>query len=247
MKFTLLLFSSLCIQTFINAQQQRNNFVLLYSGEKVFAKEVILDSKLFKKDKIVVDSSEFELGSVKFYKSTEGFFANIKHLNSFESSSFAERYLSGKINLFKKTNFHTSMNMGGFNGGFGNGMPTFNSHVTETYYYNFDEFGELKPAKYKYLSEDLVDNSKSMFHLNKYKKNTKATTILYVVGGLLATIGTVDLIGKTENVPSDEVSGTGTSYTFMISGAITAGVGALLSLGKERHIENAIDAYNERY
>ena len=247
MKFILLLFNLLCIQTFINAQQQQNNFVLLYSGEKIFAKKVVLDSKLFKKDKIVVDNIEFELGSVKFYKSTEGFFANIKHLNSFETSSFAERYVKGKVNLFKKISFHTSMNMGGFNSGFGTGVPTFNSHVTKTYYYNLEDFGELKLAKYKYLAKDLADNSNSMFHLNKYKKNTTTTTILYVVGGLLTTIGTIDLIGKTENVPVDEVSGTGTSYTFMVSGVITAGIGALLSLGKEKHIENAIDTYNERY
>ena len=138
------------------------------------------------------------------------------------------------------------MNTVGFNNGFG-AAPMLNSGTSKSYYYNFEEFGELKPAKYKNLVNDLSDNSKSMFHLNKYKKATTTSTILFVVGGVLGIVGVTDLIGKTENVPTEEVSGTGSSIGLMVSGAITAGIGAFMSSRKQRHIDNAIDSYNEEF
>ena len=65
MRFILLFLGILSIQITAKAQE-KNNFVLLYSGDKIFGKNVTLDSKLFKRDKIVVDNTEYELKNVKF-------------------------------------------------------------------------------------------------------------------------------------------------------------------------------------
>lgn len=221
--------------------QNSKNFVHLFSGKTIDLVDVEKIDKLFSSTYFKVNGKKVKDENVEFYKNKDGFYANIKNLNFLGSSAFAEREVEGRINLFSKEFTSSAMTMGP------NGMMTggFATNTTISYYYNKGELGRLKKTNYKNLKEDLNDNVNSMLHLNKYKSVNQRGTLLYVLGGVIATVGLATFINKTSNVPSDQVKGLGGSYAAFGIGFGTIIVNYLTTRDKHKYIEKAINVYNE--
>ena len=119
-------------------------------------------TKNFSKSYFLVSDRAIANSDVKFYKNSEGFFANTMNLDFIERVGFAKRVVRGNINLFKEESVSNTMMMGP-NGMMGSMGP---NHFVD-YYYNINEFDDLKKANYKNLKIDLISNQNSMFHLQK--------------------------------------------------------------------------------
>lgn len=221
--------------------QNSKEFIYLFSEKKIESNNIKIVEKTFSNNYFVVDAKEFKSEEVAFYKNEKGFFANIKNLSLFGGSAYAQREVTGKINLFSKEFTTNSMIMGP------NGMMMggFGTNTSVSYYYNKGEFGVLKKTNFNNLKIDLNDNPNSIIHLNKYKSISQRGTILYVVGGIIATVGLATFINKTANVPSDEVTGLGGSYAALGVGFGTILVNYFTTKDKQKYIEKAIEVYNE--
>jgi hypothetical protein len=221
--------------------QNSNNFIYLFSGESITSDKIEYISKSFSSSYFIVNGKEFKSGDVQFYQNKDGFFANTKKLTFSGSSSFSEREITGKINLFNKEFVTNSTIMGG------NGMVMGSTgpNSTISYYYNKGEFGELKKSNYSNLKIDLNENLESISHLNKFKSVKLRETLLYIVGGAVMTVGVASLINKTSNVPEDVTPKTGGSFVIIGIGFGTLITNYLTTINKHKHIKKAIEVYNE--
>ena len=219
--------------------QKEKSFIKFFSGDIIDAKNVTYISKGFSKPHFMVDDKKFVVDDVAFYRNEKGFFANIKKINFSESSLYAEKKVSGKINLFSREYSSAPMVMGN------SGILMGNVNTTISYYYNKGTFGDLKKSKYRNLKVDLNDNSNSMMHLKKFKSVTQRQTLLYLLGGVITTVGVVSLINNTSNVPQGVAPKTTGSFAIIGTGFITVVINYLTSVNKYKHIKEAIEVYNQ--
>ena len=221
--------------------QEKKDFTYLFSGEKIYSNNVKYVTKKLSKSYFLVSDRAIANSDVKFYKNSEGFFANTMNLDFIERVGFAKRVVRGNINLFKEESVSNTMMMGP-NGMMGSMGP---NHFVD-YYYNINEFDDLKKANYKNLKIDLISNQNSMFHLQKFKSVNQRKTILYIVGGIIMTAGVATLINKTSNIPQGEETPNVTGSAVIIGiGFGTLVTNYLTTRNRHKHIKNAIEQFNK--
>lgn len=252
-KKLLLLGTLLLIQISVKSQIKKGtfeNYVLEYSGEITHAKKVIYNTAIFKENYISADTVKFDPRNVRFFYNENGFYANTKRLNTFGTIGFTERIIEGNVNLYEKEltyNYNTGFNNVGYGtiGGVVNfGLTTEN--ISNIRYYNIG-FRELKRVNYQNLSEDLSDNLESMLHLDTYKKVKKRERLFYIIGTTMIFTGAHFYIKDNRKSGSSDrwEKPTKRGLTIALLGFGTNVVNYILGKGKDEHIINAIETYNE--
>tara|TARA_B100000809_G_C14936745_1_gene458902 strand:- start:58 stop:783 length:726 start_codon:yes stop_codon:yes gene_type:complete len=231
---------SIIVSNKLNSQNSKN-FAYLFSGEKIYSNNVEYITGNFSKSYFLLGDKKIENKNVKFYKNSSGFFGNTSMLDFIGRMGFAKREVKGNINLFKEETVSNTMIMGG------NGMMTsMGPNYFVDYYYNLDEFGDLKKANYKNLNTDLSSNPNSMFHLKKFKSVNQRKTILYIVGGIVVASGVASLINKTSNIPPGEETPSMTGSAVIIGiGFGTLVTNYLTTRNRHKHVVKAIEEFNK--
>jgi len=89
----------------LSARSQENgsrNFLYLNSDSIVYAQKIRLRPDFSGSWSIRADSRKVLTSQIKFFNNEDGFFANTRELNFLGQSSFAERIVEGKINLYQE-------------------------------------------------------------------------------------------------------------------------------------------------
>lgn len=148
-----------CNNSFSQRDTCSKDFIYLFNDDILCGDNLLVKSKIIGKNQIFLDSIEYDLGNVKFYKYSNGFYASTKHIIWMASdNSFAKRTENGKLNIYSQ-----SVASGG-------GMYGGTSTKTMTFYNR--DFDNLKEASYDNLLIDLSDNNQAMKVLKRYKSNT---------------------------------------------------------------------------
>jgi hypothetical protein len=231
----------------LNARSQVNgsrNFLYLNSDSIVYAQKIRLRPDFSGSWTIRADSRKVLTSQVKFFNNEDGFFANTRTLNFLRQTSFAERIIEGKINLYQEVVYDDAP--------FEEDYYRFRDYrrqVVNTRMFFNKDFSDLKKVSYGNLNEAMADNPKSLALLKRYR-NTKVTGIvMYVAAGAAIIASGVTLMSGSGitldgKIPSLEHR----SYT---GSFVLLGLGAGLSLGGflvgesgKKNIEKAIDNYN---
>jgi len=220
-------------------------------GKITHAKKVTYNTVIFEANSIHADTVKFKPRNVQFFNNEDGFYANTKKLNGFETIGFTERIVAGNINLYRKELTY-NYNLGFDNVGFGaiGGVLNFGlttENISNNFYYNIG-FRELKKVNYRNLAEDFIGNTESMLHLKTYRKIKKRQTLFYIIGTAMIATGAYLYIKEEPESNGYFVNrkkASTTELTIAILGFGTNVVNYLLGKSKTKHIEKAIEIYNK--
>lgn len=239
----------------LNASAQvdeSKNFIYLYSDSITYARNIRLRPDFFNSLQLRVDSRRIPLEQVKFFNNEDGFFANTRKLNFAGATEFSERIVQGRINLFQQLSYDPSV----YDRGYGYRKKR-QSAVDIRMFYN-KGFGDLKKVSYNNLKLDMADHPKSIDLLAGYKKSINTSKILYVAAGASVAAGLISFlaIAGNQKLPHNDGFNTPNSAFINKQANFTASF-ALLGLGlgfaiggysvgvsADRHLEDAVDAYN---
>lgn len=147
-------------------------FVYFTNGTILHTRDIIYTSESFGRKVFYVNDIKYDAKQVKFYRSSEGFFAG-------SGKYFAQRTeRKGNINIYKHS---YTLDYNQPNGGTIQGRDT-------SYTYNVG-FGPLKKLNYNDLSQDLIDCPNSMAYLNKHKNRRNIRRGLLITGVALVAVG----------------------------------------------------------
>ncbi len=210
------------------------NFVYLFSDSVIHGESVRMAPDFSGYWQLRVDSRRLPLESVKFFSNDEGFFANTRRLG-LGNNIIAERVVEGKVNLFREITYN-ALHYSEFR----DYSAIRSSPMTGQTYYN-KGFDNLKRTNYRNLNVDLADNVKSMDLLQAYRKKRSTGTKLYVVAGVLATIGSAFIL-------TDPISDGYKNFTIgsilLGSSMGSAVAGYFIGESASSRLEDAVDAYN---
>ncbi|MCX2452101.1 hypothetical protein OQX61_12585 [Pedobacter sp. PLR] len=234
----LLLSAMACYALTIPARaQDSKNYLYLFSDSVIYAKKIQLRPDFSGYWQFKADSRRVPVDQVKFFNNEDGFFANTRKLSFIGETSFSERVLEGKINLYQERPYDPYM----YRRGYSSYGPNRQYPANLSMYYN-KGYGDLKRVRYKNLAEDMADHPESMQFLNDYKKSTSLSKIMYVTAGASIIAGFVSILSSGTSFSK------GSNFT---TGAILMGVGTGLSvsgymiqLSGTKNIERAVDNYN---
>lgn len=238
----------------LNARAQvdgSKNFIYLFSDSLIYANKIRLHPDFYGKWQVRADSRRIPNDRIKFFNNEDGFFANTRLMNPLRVSSFSERIIEGRINLYQQTDYGPA--------GYGRGHRygrNYSQSVDQRMFYN-KGFGDLKKVTYNNLQEDMSDHPESMDLLNAYRKSTNTSKILYAAAGVSAVAGLVSFIakGKSSGIksadpfqygskPSIDRPNFGASFLLLGFGAGFAIGGFTVQVSGYRNLENAVETYN---
>lgn len=220
---------------------ESKNFIYLYSDSVIYAKDVKLRPDFSGYLQLRADSRKVPTEQVKFFSNADGFFANTKRFNFGSTTSFSERIIEGKINMFQQENYYPdSYDHRYRRAGYMDRRP---QPVDVRMYYN-KGYADLKKANYHNLSADMADNPKAMDLLKNYRKNINTGRAMYIVAGAAIVSGLVSFLANGSS--NKGMSGTNFTPAFILlgAGAGLATGGYFVQASGNRHLENAVDAYN---
>ena len=236
----------------LNARSQMNesrNYVHLYSDSTVYAQKIRLRPDFAGSWILRADSRRIPVQQVKFFNSEDGFFANTKKLNFFGESSFAERIIEGKINLFQQVVFDPIE----YDREYYRFRDRSRQAVDTRMFYN-KGFSDLKKVNYPNLVADMADNSKSLDLLEAYRRSRSTAVVMYVGAGAAFIASAVTLLsgsglkqtGTTSfgNMPRYEAKSSTISFLLLGIGSGLSLGGYLIQSNGSRNIERAVEAYN---
>ncbi len=241
----LLIMVMACYALTSSAQMRQNDdFLYLFNDSVVYADRVTLRPSIYGSLQIRADSRQVPINQVKFINNRDGFFANTAKMSLIQTTSFSERVIEGKVNLFQAIPDEVFI------------RDRWNRHEyvrgttpTLRMYYNKGN-GDLKKVRYHTLMEDLSDNKESIDLLNGYRKNINTSKILYVSAGVSIVAGMVAFLTAGSNQKPAFGGDFGKSPNFT-SSYILIGLSPGLALGGylnqlsgQRKLERAIDSYN---
>ncbi|RZK41904.1 MAG: hypothetical protein EOO90_09180 [Pedobacter sp.] len=241
------------------AQERRlDNFVYRFNDSLEYVDRLSIRPDALAGIQLRTDSKRIPGHQVKFFQNNDRFFANTQRLTIIRNTSFAERIVEGKINLFQE--FPNEFLVGG----------SWNRHRYRTYaeqpslsmrmYYN-KGWGDLKRVRYVNLLEDMADSPASLDLLKAYRKKVNTSTLLYASAGASIIGGMVMLLVNGSKTHSDFGKGFGQGSAFnqgssrmgpsLAPGFILLGAGTGLAVGgflnqisASRTLEDAIYNYN---
>ncbi|WP_379089603.1 hypothetical protein [Pedobacter sp. UC225_65] len=235
----------------LNARSQVNesrNFVQLYSDSVIHAQKIRLRPDFAGNWVLRADSRRVPMESIKFFNNEDGFFANTRKLNLFGVTSFAERIIDGKINLYQEVVYDPIP----FEMDYYRFRDRRQQAVNTRMFYNKGT-SDLKKVNYYNLRADLADNQKSLDLLEGYRKSMRTGTVMYVAAGAAIVASMVTLISGSGlrqngttfgNMPNYETKSYTGSFVLMGVGAGLGLGGFLVQRSGARDIERAVDAYN---
>lgn len=235
----------------LNARSQTNeskDFLYLYSDSTVYAKKIRLRPDIFGSWALRADSRRIPVEQVKFFNNKDGFFANTRKIDFFNTVSFAERVIEGKINLYQEVSY----GLDPLNSEFYRYPSSRRQTVNTRMFYN-KQFADLKKVNYYNLSLDMADNQQSIDLLKGYRKSMRLGTAMYVGAGAAIIAGTVTLLASAKIKKIGTGPGNMPIYKndFPTGSFLLIGLGSGLGLGGyliqtsgSKNIELAIDAYN---
>jgi len=218
--------------------RESENFLYLYSDSIIYAENVRVRADLSGSFQLRADGKRFPLAQVKFFNNQDGFFANTWKIGLL-STTFSERIIEGKINLFQETSYTPDYLDRRYRHGYhysGSGQL----NVDASMYYN-KGFSDLKKVNYNNLQADMTDNANSMRFLQQFKQSRTTRNLLY--GGAAASILGFLATAMFEGKRGIDSSATPT-YVFMGTTGLFAVAGYLVDLRSNHHLESAIDEYN---
>lgn len=220
---------------------ESKNFIYLYSDSVIYAKDVKLRPDFSGYLQLRADSRKVPTEQVKFFSNEDGFFANTKRLNFGSTTSFSERIIEGKINMFQQEDYYPySYDHRYRRARYMDRRP---QPVDVKMYYN-KGYADLKKANYHNLSTDMADNPKAMDLLKNYRKNINTGKAMYIVAGAAIVSGLVSFLANGSS--NKGISGANFTPAFILlgAGAGLATGGYFIQASGNRHLENAVDAYN---
>ncbi|TKC04632.1 hypothetical protein FA048_19420 [Pedobacter polaris] len=229
----------------LNARSQENeskNFLYLYSDSTIYAQKIRLRPDFNGSWTLRADSRRIPVQQVKFFNNEDGFFANTKKLQFYGETSFAERIISGKVNLYQEVVYNPIA----FEADYYRFKDRKYQSVGAKMYYN-KGISDMKKINYKNLSLDMADNAQSLDLLKSYRKSKRTGIIMYVAAGAAIVAGTIKIL--TENNVGDanfSVNGNNSSFILWgLGGGLVAG-GYFIEKSGYRNIERAIETYNRK-
>ncbi len=224
--------------------RQTDNFLYLFNDSVVYADRITLRPSIYGSLQIRADSRQIPISQVKFLNNHDGFFANTSKMSLILNTSFAERVIEGKVNLFQAIPDQLFM------------RDRWNRHEyvsgtapTLRMYYNKGN-NDLKKVRYHTLMEDLSDNKQSIDLLKAYKKNMSTSKILYASAGvsLIASMVSFLTVGSNHKPSFGANFGKSPNFTpsYILLGMVPglALGGYLTQLSGQQKLESAIDNYN---
>lgn len=225
---------------------ESKKFIYLYSDSVIYAKDIRLRPDFSGYLQLRADSRKVPTEQVKFFSNEDGFFANTRRLNFGSTTSFSERIIEGKINMFQQEDYYPHQYDHRYRRD--RYMDRRTQAVDVKMYYNKD-YADLKKANYHNLSADMADNPKAMDMLRNYRKSINTGKTMYIVAGAAIVSGLVSfLVAGSSNKGMSSGNGFGSKFTpaFILlgAGAGLATGGYFIQASGNRHLENAVDAYN---
>ncbi|MEJ2879864.1 hypothetical protein [Pedobacter sp. GR22-6] len=228
------------------------NFIYLYSDSVIYAEQVRLRPDIMGGWQLRADSRVVPLRGVKFFNNRNGFFANTRKTSILGETSFSERIVEGKINLFQEVVYDDSWYDRRY------AYPgKFDQSINVSMYYN-KGYSDLKRVNYRNLSADMADHAASMDFLKAYRRSLNTRNLLYTAGGasLVASLVSFVITGTKGGESSEEFfnrppgSINHKSPNFVPSLALL-GIGGGFSIAgffvhrkASLNLENAVDTYN---
>lgn len=229
------------------------NFIYLYSDSVIYAQSIRLRADFNNYLQLRADSRRVPIDQVKFFNNEDGFYANTRKLNFVGVTSFAERIVEGKINLFQEVAYDPYLYDYGYRF-----RERRNETISLSMYYNKGN-NDLKKVNYYNLKNDMSDQPESLQMLESYHKSIKSSTILYTAAGASVVAGLVAfLVTGTKNHKLPERNGFngkidsfGPKHPNFVASFALLGLGSGFAIGGfyvsrtgRRHLENAVDTYN---
>ena len=243
-----------CYGLSAGAQVRPNsNFIYLFSDSLIYANSIKLRPDFANVLQLRVDSRRVPTAQVKFFNNEDGFFANTRKFNFFGANEFSERIITGRINFYRQFTYDPY----GYNRSY-RFRNRQNESVDVRMFYN-KGYGDLKKVNYANLKQDMADSAESMDLLEGYKKKLNTSRILYGTAGASILAGLISFVvnaKQNQNMPPFIGAGPSTrlnnghknfaaSFGLLGLGAGLAVGGYLVDVQAERHLENAVDAYNK--
>ena len=233
--------------------RQNNNFIYLYSDSLIYANSIRLRPDFSNILQLRVDSRRVPTEQVKFFNNEDGFFANTRKLNYPGLNEFSERIITGRINFYRQVTYDPYIYDRGYR--FRSRQP----EVADARMYYNKGYGDLKKANYQNLMQDMADRAESMDLLERYRKNVNTSRILYGTAGAAILAGLISFVVKgrqNRDIPpfvgagpsrriNERHTNFAASFGLMGLGAGLAAGGYLVGVQGERHLEDAVDAYNK--
>ncbi|WP_129713585.1 hypothetical protein [Pedobacter sp. SYP-B3415] len=224
-------------------QQPAGNYLYLYSDSVVQAERIRLRADFYGSLHLRVDSRRVPAAQVKFFSNEEGFFGNTRRLNLGGVSSFSERIVEGKLNLYQQQAYDVDLS-----GEFGRYRRPVPQRVDTRMYYN-KGFEDLKRVNSINLMHDMADSPESQELLKRYQRKVSTSRVMYGVAGAAIIGGLASfLISGSKSVGSfdSRMPSFGASYALLGIGAGFALGGYAVGASAGRHLEDAVDHYNRR-
>ena len=237
----------------LNARAQvdeSKNFLYLYSDSVVYANRLTMRPDYGGFWQIRTDSRKFPSTQVKFFNNENGFFANTRKANFLGETTFSERVIMGRINLFRETVYDEQYYHRRYNH-----RPVAQQSVNVKMYYN-KGYGDLKKVSYRNLRDDMADHPESLDLLDGYRKSLNTRNTLYVSAGVALLAGMVTYTidgtrsakfvgeGFHKTLVEPKSIGLGISFALLGIGSGLGVAGFLVNNSGARHLENAVDSYN---
>ncbi len=235
----------------LNARAQvdgSRDFVYLFSDSIVYAKKVRLNPDLSGGWQVRADSRRILNDRIKFFNNDDGFFANTRQMNPLRISSFSERIIEGRINLYQQTEYEPL--------GYGRRhryVRNTPQNVDHRMFYN-KNYTDLKRVNYQNLRQDMADHPESIDLLNRYRRSVNTKKAMYtaaalsIVGSFISILteaGKNDIIGGGMGVhPTIRKSNFNPSIILFSLGAGLGLGGYGVDVSGQRKLEDVVEAYN---
>lgn len=227
---------------------ESKNFIYLYSDSVIYVKDIKLRPDFSGNLQLRADSRKVPIEQVKFFNSEDGFFANTRKFDFGNTTSFSERIIEGKINIFQQADYSPYM----YDQRYRRSRYIENRRqaIDVKMYYN-KGYGDLKKANYHNLSADMADHPKAMDMLKSYRKSITTGKTMYIVAGAALIGGFVSFL--TTDTGDAKASNFGQrtkwpsytpTYILMGAGFGLATAGYFIQTSGNKHLEGAVDAYN---
>ncbi|SMC89841.1 hypothetical protein [Pedobacter africanus] len=221
---------------------ESKNFIYLYSDSVIHARNITLRPDAFGSWQLRVDSRRIPPQQVKFFSNRNGFFANTRRLNFAGITAFSERVIEGRINLYQQTSYEPGL----YNDYHHPHHQHYSSRqpVDIRMYYN-KGFSDLQKVNYHNLKLDMADHPESMDLLAGYRRSMSTGKLMYVAAGAAIAAGIVSfLVGTEKSSMAATERGYTAGFALIGAGAGLAFGGYAVSAKANRHLEDAIEAYN---
>lgn len=234
----------------LNARSQQLNeskdFLYFYSDSTFYAQRIRLQPDFSGRWSLRADSRRVPVSQVKFFNNQDGFFANTRKFNLLGETSFAERIIEGKLNLYREVVYDDVPLESGYYGFRDYGWQAVNNRM-----FINKGYADLKRVNYRNLNETMADNPKSLALLRRYQNTKIGGIAMYVAAGAAIIASGITLMSESKQVGTTFGSIPKYADRNYTSSFILLGLGAGLGIGGyfvgesgKKNIARAIDNYN---